>query len=82
MKEIEASQLKVGDIFYFRDSYREVVSDKRHSRERGIFVEVKCIMGPTTVIAGDGTVIGIGTTSFLIDYAKVLLLVRDGEPVC
>ena len=83
MKEIEVRDLRKGDIFYFRDTYRVVVSDRRYRSPHGTFVEVKCIMSPTPTRKEreDLTGIDYGTVSYLQDYITVQLLVRDGEVV-
>ena len=83
MKKILAKDLQKGDLFYYKDTYREVISDRRHRNQDGTFVEVKCIMSPTPTKKEQEDLTGIdyGTESYLIDHVEVLLLCRDGEVV-
>lgn len=71
MKEVLAKDLKVGDIFYYKDRYWEVISILI------TVVRVKCIMSPTS------WVIDIGDYNYIpkLSRVKVILLCRDGVEV-
>lgn len=88
MKKIIAKELEVGDLFYYNNTYREVVSAKRHRNFHHTYLQVKCIMSANLnkydniIEYVDNTdKIGIGTVSFLADHVEVKLLVRDGKEV-
>lgn len=71
MKQIEASELKVGDIYYYKGRYEVVLDVEQFS------AYVQCIMAPTK----SEYYRGIGNRYYMPRYSKVKLLVRNGMVV-
>lgn len=75
MKQIEVSELKVGDIYYYEGRYAVVLDNTLAPR-------VRCIMAPTTgaIQIGDEYYFLI-KHPYATRYSKVLLLARNGTAI-
>lgn len=69
MKKIKASELRVGDIFYYHSMYSIVIPSRIHDH----VIRSKCFMAPSN------SSILIGTGHYIHPNTEVLLCERDSN---